>query len=255
VLRESGVAVLAADETSGAATADRGGWTEVGKIDELGHKLGAELAGSLDEQVERIARRVGDLLTGGWTRVRIVTDHGWLLMPGGLPKVEVPKSAVESKWSRAAAVKGASKVEVPVVGWHWNESERVATPPGVGAFRAGETYAHGGMSPQECVTPEILVERVGVAAAASIATLRWVGLRCRVAVSGDVSTLAVDLRLNDRDPSSSIVGGPKAYDAKKDEAAMVVADDNLEAKPAVVVILDANGTILDRMKTTVGGKT
>jgi hypothetical protein len=36
---------------------------------------------------------------------------------------------------------------------------------------------------------------------------------------------------------------------------MVVADDNLESKPAVVVVLDASGTILDRMKTTVGGKT
>jgi hypothetical protein len=220
----------------------------------LGHKIGVELAGSLDEQVERIARRVSDLLTGGWTRVRIVTDHGWLLMPGGLPKVEVPKSVVESKWSRAAAVKGSSKVDVPVVGWHWNESERVATPPGAGAFRAGETYAHGGMSPQECVTPEILVERVGAAAAAAIATLRWVGLRCRVAVSGDVSPLSVDLRLADRDPASSIVGGPKPFDPAKGEVAMVVADDSLESKPVTVVVLDAGGTILDRMKTTVGGK-
>ena len=254
VLRASGVAVLAPDEISGAATADRGGWTEVGKIDELGHKIGVELAGSLDEQVERIARRVSDLLTGGWTRVRIVTDHGWLLMPGGLPKVEVPTSVVESKWSRAAAVKGSSKVDVPVVGWHWNESERVATPPGAGAFRAGETYAHGGMSPQECVTPEIIVERVGAAAAAAIATLRWVGLRCRVAVSGDVSPLSVDLRLVDRDPASSIVGGAKPFDPAKGEVAMVVADDSLESKPVTVVVLDAGGTILDRMKTTVGGK-
>jgi hypothetical protein len=36
---------------------------------------------------------------------------------------------------------------------------------------------------------------------------------------------------------------------------MVVADDSLESQPAAVVVLDANGTILDRMKTTVGGKT
>jgi len=75
-----------------------------------------------------------------------------------------------------------------------------------------------------------------------------------VTVGGGVTPISVDLRLTDRDPASSIVGGPKAYDANKDEAAMVVADDNLESKPAVVVVLDANGTILDRMKTTVGGK-
>jgi hypothetical protein len=249
------VAVLAADETAGAATAEKGGWTEVGRIDELGHKLGVELAGSLDEQVERIARRVADLLDAGWTRVRVVTDHGWLLVPGGLTKVEVPKSVVESKWSRAAAVKGSSQVTVPVVGWHWNDADRVATPPGAGAFRASEAYAHGGMSPQECVTPELIVERLGPAETTSITNIRWVGMRCRVSVGGGVSPLFVDLRTSDRDPASTVVGGPKPYDAKKDEAAMVVADDSLESKPAVVVVLNADGTVLDRMKTIIGAKT
>jgi hypothetical protein len=255
VLSELRVAVLAADETGGAATAEKGGWTEVGRIDELGHKLGVELAGSLDEQVERIARRVADLLDAGWTRVRVVTDHGWLLVPGGLTKVEVPKSVVESKWSRAAAVKGSSQVTVPVVGWHWNDADRVATPPGAGAFRANEAYAHGGVSPQECVTPELIVERLGPAETTSITNIRWVGMRCRVSVGGGVSPLFVDLRTTDRDPASTVVGGPKPYDAKKDEAAMVVADDSLESKPAVVVVLNADGTVLDRMKTTIGGKT
>jgi hypothetical protein len=255
VLSELRVAVLAPDETAGAATADKGGWTEVGRIDELGHKLGVELAGSLDEQVERIARRVADLLDAGWTRVRVVTDHGWLLVPGGLTKVEVPKSVVESKWSRAAAVKGSSQVTVPVVGWHWNDTDRVATPPGAGAFRASEAYAHGGMSPQECVTPELIVERLGPVETTSITNIRWVGMRCRVSVGGGVSPLFVDLRTTDRDPTSTVVGGPKPYDAKKDEAAMVVADDSLESKPAVVVVLNADGIILDRMKTTIGGKT
>jgi hypothetical protein len=254
VLGGLGVAVLGPDETAGAAAADKGGWTEVGRIDELGHKLGAELAGSLDEQAERIARRVADLLDAGWTRVRVVTDHGWLLVPGGLPKVDVPKSAVESKWSRAAAVKGASQVTVPVVDWHWNDAERVATPPGAGAFRAGETYAHGGVSPQECVTPELVIERLGPAETTSITNIRWVGMRCRVSVGSGVSPLFVDLRLTDRDPASTVVGGPKPYDAKKAEAAVVVADDSLESKPAVVVVINADGTILDRMKTIIGGK-
>ena len=87
----------------------------------------------------------------------------------------------------------------------------------------------------------------------TISNLRWVGMRCRVTVAGSVSPLSVDLRLVDRDPASSIVGGPKAYDAKKDEAAMIVADDSLETKPAVVVVLGDGGIILDRLKTTVGG--
>src|SRR5271155_1027458 len=28
-------------------------------------------------------------------------------------------------------------------------------PPGAEAFRAGDVYSHGGLSPQECVTPDI----------------------------------------------------------------------------------------------------
>ena len=34
---------------------------------------------------------------------------------------------------------------------------------------------------------------------------------------------------------------------------MIVADDSLETKPAVVVVLGDGGIILDRLKTTVGG--
>ena len=30
-------------------------------------------------------------------------------------------------------------------------------PSGAEAFRAGEVYAHGGLSPQECVIPDITV--------------------------------------------------------------------------------------------------
>ena len=31
------------------------------------------------------------LLEAGWREVRVVTDHGWLLLPGGLPKVDLPE--------------------------------------------------------------------------------------------------------------------------------------------------------------------
>ena len=30
------------------------------------------------------------LLDAGWQQVVVVTDHGWLYVPGGLPKVELP---------------------------------------------------------------------------------------------------------------------------------------------------------------------
>ena len=36
-------------------------------------------------------QRITELLHSGWTRVKVVTDHGWLMAPGGLPKIELPK--------------------------------------------------------------------------------------------------------------------------------------------------------------------
>ena len=36
-----------------------------------------------------IRDRITELLAAGWKRVRVVTDHGWLLLPGGLPKIDL----------------------------------------------------------------------------------------------------------------------------------------------------------------------
>ena len=40
--------------------------------------------------------RVESLLAAGWREVRIVTDRGWLLLPGGLPKTDLPKISDDS---------------------------------------------------------------------------------------------------------------------------------------------------------------
>ena len=44
------------------------------------------------------------VLGTGWARVRVVTDHGWLLVPGGMPKVELPAHLVATKWARCASM-------------------------------------------------------------------------------------------------------------------------------------------------------
>ncbi len=56
-----------------------------------------------------------------------------------MPKVQLPKYLVESRWSRCASIKDSSHVEVPVAGWSWNPQERFAYAPGVHCFvsRAG----------------------------------------------------------------------------------------------------------------------
>jgi hypothetical protein len=45
--------------------------------------------------VARISEYAQALKAAGWSRVRIVTDHGWLLMPGGFELIKLPTSATK----------------------------------------------------------------------------------------------------------------------------------------------------------------
>ena len=251
LMARRGMVVLDAGEPSMAVDSEAGGWMETGKIDTLGHSLGAGLARQIDAEVDAIAERVDSLLGAGWRRVRVVTDHGWLLLVGGLPRVDLPPSLVETKWARCAAVRGESMPAVPTYPWYWNPLLRIASPPGIGAFRAGTEYAHGGVSLQECVVPDLIVERDTAAVAARIADVVWRGMRCRVAVETNAPGVKVDLRLNRRQAESSIAAAVRAV-SDAGHASLVVADDEHEGAAALVVVLDEAGRVLDDEPTTVG---
>jgi hypothetical protein len=229
------------------------GWTENGELDKLGHSLQGKLASRIEEQVDLLLERIEFLLDAGWREIRVVTDHGWLWLPGGLPKVDLPKYLTASRWARCAAIKGGSKVEVPTVRWHWNADERVAVAPGISCFGAGNEYAHGGLSLQESLIPVIRVTDGEAAAktAAKIGDVSWVGLRCRVQVETAQPGLAVDLRSKVNDPSSS-VSKVRPVDANG-AASLLVADDELEGTPAAVVVLDASGQVITKQPTIIGG--
>jgi hypothetical protein len=231
-----------------------GGWTETGTLDSLGHKLNALLVRQIDSEIGALLDRTSALLSSGWSHVRVVTDHGWLLLPGGLPKVELPAHLVATKWSRCAAVKGGSTPNIPTFPWYWNPLLRIATPPGIGAFAANTEYAHGGISLQECVIPDLIVERGEQAVTAAIAEISWRGMRCRVAVKMNATGLQVDLRLNWKQAASSIVAAVKEL-GKNGEASLAVSDDKHEGAAASVVVCDASGRVLDYKPTTVGEAT
>lgn len=249
VMARRGIAVMNVDEPG--LQVDAAGWMETGQIDKLGHSLGIGLAGQIDAEVEAVVDRVETLLAAGWRKVRVVTDHGWLLLPGGLPKVDLPPSLVESKWSRCAAVAGESAPSMPTYPWYWNALLRIASPPGIGSFRAGAAYAHGGVSPQECVVPDLIAERGASAVAARITGVAWRGMRCRVSVETGAAGVTVDLRLNRKQAHTSIVAAVKTVN-DADEASLVVADDSHEGAAALVVVLDETGQVLDEVPTTVG---
>jgi hypothetical protein len=229
-------------------------WTEDGELDKLGHSMQGKLAGRIEEQVDLLLERIESLFDVGWREIRVVTDHGWLWLPGGLPKVTLPKYLTASRWARCAVIKGGSKVEVPTVRWHWNEHERVAVAPGIACFGAGNEYAHGGLSLQESLVPVIRVT-TGVSTAKTVvkvADVTWAGLRCRVQIESAQSGLSVDLRTKVNDPDSS-VSRVRAVDSE-DSASLLVADDELEGTPAVVVVLDASGHVIVKQPTIIGGE-
>ncbi len=250
LLALAGYQYIGADETGDPAGR---GWTETGELDKLGHSLQGKLAGRIEEQLELLVERIETLLNAGWREVRVVTDHGWLWLPGGLPKVDLPKYLTASRWARCASIKGSSKVDVPTVNWYWNAYERVAVAPGIACFGAGNEYAHGGLSLQECLVPVIRVTpgESSARAAVEIEQVRWAGLRCRVQVQASQPGLSVDLRTKVNDPGSSVSQARSLDD--KGAAGLLVADDELEGSPAVVVVLDASGHVIAKQPTIIGG--
>jgi hypothetical protein len=250
-IAQAGVEVLSGAETLFPGGAEHGGWAEFGQIDAYGHAHPDDLAARVKTEVMNVADRILQLLDSGWKQVRVVTDHGWLLMPEGLPKVDLPAFLAETKWSRCAVVKG--NAAVPSYPWHWNHDIRIASPPGIASFRAGEKYAHGGVSLQECVVPEILVGLGVKAVSASIISVDWRGMRCKVKVESNDPTVRVDLRTNWKQAGSSIVAGIKEV-GSNGEVNLVVTNDEHEGSAAMVVLLDSAGAILSQKTTSVGEK-
>ncbi len=226
------------------------GWAETGEIDKLGHQLNASLAHQIEPELLRLVERVASLLEGGWKEVRIVTDHGWLLLPGGLPKRDLPKHLTASQWARCAAIAGRAQVSVPTFGWYWNAAQRFATAPGVGCFRESVEYAHGGVSLQECLTPDLRVTRASeTRTTAAITALRWQGMRCffRAEVSG--RDLRAELRLER--PNGKAVSKPKPIGPRA-ETNLLLEDDAHERAELVLVLFGPDGSILAQRKTKVG---
>lgn len=251
LLAEAGVQDLGKE---GAGDPKGKGWCEHGELDHIGHQEGAKLARRLPEQIRQMRERITELLAAGWKKVRVVTDHGWLLMPGGLPKADLPNYLAETRWGRCAILKDSSAPTPLVVPWRWSADIRVALPQGIGSYKSNKEYTHGGLSLQECLTPELVVtSAAGAVGDVAISEVTWLGLRCRVQVDGEIADHRVDLRTKPAMAESSLAKGGKALsDAGK--ASLVVEDDSAEGMVAVVVVINAEGTVISKATTTVGGE-
>ncbi len=228
-------------------------WSEAGKLDETGHVKGIGLAREIDHELRELEHRIAGLLSEGWQRVVVVTDHGFLLMPGGLPKVQLPEHLTVVRKRRCARLKAESDTEQQTVFWYWDDSVRFAVAPGIACFEAGKEYEHGGLSPQECVTPMLSVAKAAAPEAreSEIESIGWTGLRCKVAVRGVPAGSSVDLRKEAPNAQSSVASGGKPLDAEG-TASLLVEDDDLLGETVYLVILGATGELSLQSETVVG---
>jgi hypothetical protein len=250
-LGDRGWQVLAAGDTGDPSG---WGWTEAGTLDKRGHSEGWKLARSVETEVRDLVSRIGALLEAGWAEVIVVTDHGWLLVPGGLPKVELKAFLAAHRWGRCAALKSEARTDAQAFKWYWNPEVMMACPPGAGCFYAGAEYAHGGVSLQELVTPVIRVKS-GKEGGGSTRLLeaKWTGARCRVVVGGTCAGARVDIRSSQSDASTSLLSDKQVREVTADGKVTVFLEDDSDiGKKADIVLLDTSGLVIDFLSTTLG---
>ncbi len=251
VLKTRGWQFLASEETGDPSES---AWTEAGALDKHGHTEGWKLARSVETEVRDLVSRIGALLKAGWTEVIVVTDHGWLLVPGGLPKVELKSFLAETRWGRCAALKSEAKTNALAFKWHWNPEVMMASPPGAGCFRASMEYSHGGVSLQEMVTPVLRVRAARpTGGSARLLEAMWTGAKCRVSVGGHCIGVRVDVRTSQSDPNTSLLADKQARETTADDKVTVFLENDADiGKDAEIVLLDASGQVIDSLSTTLG---
>lgn len=225
-------------------------WIEAGHFDKDGHGQQSRMADHVGADLTAVAAEVLRLVQGG-RRVRITTDHGWLLLPGGLPVANLPTGLTETKWSRCAVVKEGAPSSVSQLPWTWNPAVHVATAPGIHVFRVGSEYAHGGVSPQECVVPELMVMPAAVGRRVAIVAVDWVGMRLRIHIEGG-DGLTADVRVGPDGEGESVVDRPRELDADG-RTSLLVPDDMLIGRPGFLELRDGSGRIVAGRATVIGG--
>ena len=226
LLKESGWQILKGFETgdpSGSA------WVEFGDLDHYGHEHGIRLSHEIDRACNDLVERITSLIQSGWRQITMVTDHGWLLVPGGMPKVALDKHLTDTRWGRCAVMKPGVPAPGPVLGWGWCAEVAITSAPGISCYRNGLEYSHGGLSLQECLIPVIDIQASNGGDAAQnieITQLKWLGLRCRIKCEGADEGYQADLRSKANDASTSFCGGTKLI--KDGKASLAVLDDEQE---------------------------
>jgi hypothetical protein len=229
------------------------GWTEHGSIDTYGHEQGAKVAWRVDEELTGLEQRIAELLKAGWAKVKVVTDHGWLMVPGGLPKTDLPKHLTASRWKRCAIPGPGAQHGYPLTSWFWDAAEAVVLAPGISSFEAGMEYAHGGLTVQEALIPSLTVsaKHAGMAKSVVLKELKWSGLRLNMVLEG-AHGLMVDVRSKVADAGSSFAASPVSALGDGQKTSILVEDDFAMGSKAFLVVVGEGGQVIFKHEIVIG---
>ena len=246
---DSGWSILSDNEVS--ASTDRC-WTEISDIDHEGHGLGWKIASHIDSVLHTVVSRIRALITAGWKQIHIVTDHGWLLLPGGLPKEELSSVLTENMYGRCAQIKEGALTDVARAPWYWNSLQEIAYASGVHAFKKGEEFTHGGLSLQESRVLDLTVNKsTSILTQVKILDVIWKGLRCNIETDAVDSDFTVDIRLQANIAETSVVVNIKKVKSQG-TVSLVVEDESKEGATAYIVVVDETGSVIAQQNTIIG---
>lgn len=250
LMAEQGITYLAGDAYGSPTDCS---WTEFGNFDTYGHEQGSKLAWRIEEELSGIEERIRSLISAGWRKVHIVTDHGWLMMPGGLPKIELPKHLTNSQWGRCANPDSGAQHGFRENCWFWDPADAVVLAPGISCFMAGLEYSHGGLTVQEALIPSLTVT-AGTGSVGPLVVLKelaWSGLRLNMVFEG-AEGFRVDIRGKVGDPSTSYVASSVTASAAGQRTSILVLDDDAIGTPAFLVVIDSDNQPIFKETVVIG---
>lgn len=247
LLEGKGYQILDHNETGDP---EKKAWTEHGEIDSFGHKHGIKLAHHIFTEIDSIANRINTLLKAGYRKVKIITDHGWLLVPGDLPKADLPHYLTNTRWGRCAKIKENIQVDFPSQPWHFSKDVLIVSPHGIDVFYGGMEYSHGGMSLQEMIVPVLTATLVKRKTEIQISSVKWSGLRCRIELVGEYTGCCIVIRTKPADAKTSLTG--TASVSENGTVSVLVEDDTKIGETAAIVVIDSQGEILAKQAVIIG---
>lgn len=229
-------------------------WWAKGDVDTAGHEYGENLPVHIPQALDSVLQCVVDAFAAGAKKVQVVTDHGWLWLPGALPKYSLPTGLTTTKSKRFATTKPGVESEGLELGWSWNMYDRLSFAPGICCHVNGASYVHGGLSLQECRLVDLTVTPVGTGFGGAVAVkeISWRGVRFNCELKGDFAGCKIDFRLDPKESASLVAGGAKTVGADGRTTGLV-ADEELMGKAVYLVVLDDSGNVKAQNKLFIGG--